>query len=96
MYPGYEPKPDDVFHAVGYTTRDISDNTDFHLTAEFLTAWGGRTKTCGDNSVHSYARCSRARSSASSSKCYLLTRFWAITRCPTQGRIRRCFCLLST
>ena len=31
MYPGYQPKPDDVFHAVGYTTRDISDNTHFHL-----------------------------------------------------------------
>src|SRR5712664_429547 len=31
MYPGYQPKPDDVFYAVGYTTRDISDNTHFHL-----------------------------------------------------------------
>src|ERR1700674_5636674 len=31
MYPGYQPKPDDVFHAVGYTTRDISDNTHFRL-----------------------------------------------------------------
>ncbi len=32
MYPGYQPKPDDVFHAVGYTTRDISDNTHFPYT----------------------------------------------------------------
>jgi hypothetical protein len=31
MYPGYQPKPDDVFHAVGYTIRDISDNTHFRL-----------------------------------------------------------------
>src|SRR5258708_12544115 len=31
MYPGYQPKPADVFHAVGYTTRYISDNTHFRL-----------------------------------------------------------------
>jgi len=31
MYPGFQPKPDDVFTAVGYTTSDISDNTHFHL-----------------------------------------------------------------
>jgi len=31
MYPGYQPKPDDVFHAVGYTTRDVSENTHFRL-----------------------------------------------------------------
>src|SRR5260370_34945540 len=31
MYPGYQPKPDDVFHAVGYTTRAVSENTHFRL-----------------------------------------------------------------
>jgi len=31
MYPDHQPKPDDVFHAVGYTTRDISENAHFRL-----------------------------------------------------------------
>jgi hypothetical protein len=37
MYPGHQPKPDDVFHAVGYTTRDISITLISTFT-EFLTA----------------------------------------------------------
>lgn len=31
MYPDYQPKPDDVFHAVGYTNRDILENAHFRL-----------------------------------------------------------------
>lgn len=31
VYPEYQPKPDDVFHVVGYTTRDISENAHFRL-----------------------------------------------------------------
>ena len=31
MYSDYQPKPDDVFHAVGYTIRDISDDAQFRL-----------------------------------------------------------------
>src|SRR6266851_4268295 len=31
MYPGYRPKPDDVFHAVGFTNRDILAGTHFRI-----------------------------------------------------------------
>ena len=31
MYSDYQPKPDDVFHAVGYTSRDISETALFDL-----------------------------------------------------------------
>jgi hypothetical protein len=31
IYPDYQPKPDDVFHAVGYTSRDIQDGAQLRL-----------------------------------------------------------------
>jgi hypothetical protein len=31
MYPDYQPRPDDVFHAVGYTSLDISEHAHLRL-----------------------------------------------------------------
>jgi hypothetical protein len=95
MYPGYQPKPDDVFHAVGYTTRGISDNTHFRLHGI-----SDRVRVENENLWRQLGPLVRAMQSGKVMREFVevlsVDPFLGITKCPTQGRIWRCSCLLST
>jgi hypothetical protein len=88
-------QPDDVFHAVGYTTRDISDNTHFRLHGI-----SDRVRMENENLWRQLGPLVPAMQSGKIKSEFVevlsVDPFLGNYEMPYTGRIRRCSCLLST